>query len=278
VLPEEYSAVRSRLNNPVSLLGDDAEPNMYAWDLGLVESSGRADPYRVVVALAGRPGTSSGLQVVTATVRAFEPRYVLLVGIAGGLSGVQLGDVVVSDVIVGYEYAKITEGKLEPRTNWTYSTDTAILTAAQAASSRSPNWYAGLRGLDGQPLSPMVAVGMVASGNKVADDVTAAAFAPVLDTWPKLVAVEMEGLGAAEAVEQLRQTRHTVNFAMIRGISDLPIGSAAAAAAVRPAAVPGQSAQRDDNKVRAAAAAAEFAVHLLQEAWPVPPIMAASIL
>ena len=35
---------------------------------------------------------------------------------------------------------------------------------------------------------------------------------------------------AAEAIEQLRETGHKVNFAMIRGISDLPLGSAAAAA------------------------------------------------
>jgi nucleoside phosphorylase len=273
VLPEEYKAVRSRLDHPVTLLGDETTPNMYAWDLGSVASPRHANPYRVVVALAGRPGTSSGLQTVTATVRAFEPRYVLLVGIAGGLSEVGLGDVVVSDVIVGYEYAKITGGKLQPRTNWTHSTDTAILTAAEAVSSRSPDWHAGLRGPDGQLSTPKVVVGMVGSGNKVADDVEAPAFVPVMDTWPKLVAVEMEGLGAAEAVEQLRQTRHNVNFAMVRGISDLPLGSQAAAAS--PVAAAGQSAQRDTNKDLAAAAAAEFTVHLLRETWPVPPLMTA---
>jgi nucleoside phosphorylase len=95
-----------------------------------------------------------------------------------------------------------------------------------------------------------------------------------MNTWPKLVAVEMEGLGAAEAVEQLRQTRHNVNFAMVRGISDLPLGSQAAAAS--PVAATGQSAQRDTNKELAAAAAAEFTVHLLRETWPVAPMPMAS--
>ena len=270
VLPEEYAAVRDRLDAPLTVAGDDEMPNRYAWDVGSVDSR-HSVPYRVVVALAGRPGTRSGLMAVDDTVRAFEPRYVLLVGVAGGLGDVGLGDVVVSDTIVGYEFGKIVDGRLEPRTNWTYTTDTAILNAAVALPSRFPDWHEPLRGLHGRTAPPRIVVGTVASGNKVVDDVRAEAFAPVADVWPKLVAVEMEGLGAAEAVERLGQLRRSpVNFAMVRGISDLPVGSLAAGTG--PTTPSSQTKQRDSSKALAAAAAAEFVVHLLGHTWPEPPL------
>ncbi|MBL8151301.1 MAG: hypothetical protein JNN15_15365, partial [Blastocatellia bacterium] len=40
--------------------------------------------------------------------------------------------------------------------------------------------------------------------------------------FPKAIAVEMEGLGAANAIEVATAKDKTVHFLMIRGISDLP--------------------------------------------------------
>lgn len=271
VLTEEYREVRQRLRAPVSVQPSRDQPNRHAWDFGEVTATHRREPYRVVLGLAGGPGTSAGLQAVTDTVRTFRPRYVLLVGIAGGLSDVRLGDVVVSDTIVGYEYGKVDGGSFAPRTDWTYRTDTAMITGARTADARFPDWHGNLADLHGRTTSPHVVVGPVASGNKVVDDVTAEAFGPVMRKWPKLVAVEMEGLGAAEAVHALREEGLAVNFAMIRGISDLPTRSAAADAEGPPGSA-GQTAQRDDTKPLAAAAAAEYAVHLLREAWPILPL------
>lgn len=271
VLPQEYAAVRERLDAPVGLVATKDQPNKYAWDLGEIRSPSYEMPYRVVLGLAGGPGSSGGLQAVTDTVRTFLPRYVLLVGIAGGLRDVSIGDVVVSDEILGYEYGKVDVGRFQPRTKWTYRTDTAIVTSAQTAEVRFPHWHRSLDGLHGRKIPPRVVVGPIASGNKVVDDVRPKAFEPVMRMWPKLVAVEMEGLGAAEAVNALREDGIVVNFAMIRGISDLPLGSSAATQAGWKESVR-QTAQRDNSKPLAAAAAAEYAVHVVSATWPVAPI------
>lgn len=54
------------------------------------------------------------------------------------------------------------------------------------------------------------------------DDPTNDFFAKVLEMWPKINAVEMEGAGAAAAIEQANSLGITIRFMMIRGISDLP--------------------------------------------------------
>src|SRR5262249_62200031 len=113
-----------------------------------------------------------------------------------------------------------------------------------------------------------VLVGPVASGNKVVDDLTDAAFAPVLAMWPKLVAVEMEAIGTVSAVEDAREHGWISHFSMIRGISDRPI-STAAAGADRPTSAE-QTRRRHLWRRYAAAAAAAFAARLIRTSWPRP--------
>jgi nucleoside phosphorylase len=265
VLGEEYEAVLRHLAEHRSAPGTAEHPNRYSWEFGEISSPAGQRTYRVVLGLAGRQGTSGGLMVVRDTIEAFDPRYVLLVGIAGGLGDVQKGDVVVSDHIYGYEYGKIEAG-FRPRPNWTYPTDTAVTTAATTMQVRHPRWYAGLMRAAGLAASPpRIHVGPVASGNKVVDDVTDPSFRAVLEFWPKLVAVEMEGLGAAEAIREAGERRRPVNFAMVRGISDVPRAAPGAGDE------PSQSDERDAWKTVASDAAAALAVQLIRLAWPHPP-------
>ena len=53
------------------------------------------------------------------------------VGIAGGLSSLTKGDVVIADVIYGYEYGKLEQNFL-PRNNWSYHADLGLLNGAVA--------------------------------------------------------------------------------------------------------------------------------------------------
>jgi nucleoside phosphorylase len=265
VLAEEYESVLRHLNERRSAPGTAEHPNRYSWELGQISSPAGQRTYRVVLGLAGRQGTSGGLLVVRDTIEAFDPRYVLLVGIAGGLGAVEKGDVVVSDQIYGYEYGKI-DGGFRPRPNWVYTTDTAVTTAATTMHVRHPRWYAGLvRDTGLVPSPPRIHVAPVASGNKVVDDVSDPSFRAVLQFWPKLRAVEMEGLGAAEAIHEARERQRAVNFAMVRGISDVPRAAPSAGDASS------QTAERDAWKTVAADAAAELAVQLIRLAWPHPP-------
>ena len=258
VLPEEYAAVLRLLSNARAVQGSADSPTLYGWRTGTIpRSAGGA--YRTVLALAGRAGNVNASQAVIRSVERWKPRYVLLVGIAGGFprEGCVPGDVVVSTELYGYEYGKI-DGGFQPRPNWIYQVDRGLCAGAQAFAAANPGWWSGA-----SP-SPKVLFGPVASGDKVVDDPSEPFFAAVLRQWSKLQAIEMEGVGAAAAIDELHAAGVQVGFLMVRGISDVP----------RPPSERGAGAQteeRDANKRRACEVAAAFAVRWIAEEWPVLP-------
>jgi nucleoside phosphorylase len=263
ILEEEYEAVLRLLARVQPAVATPHRENRYGWMFGEISPAGAGRPYRVVVGLSGQPGTHVGLQIARDAIETFRPRYVLLVGIAGGIGGARRGDVVVADRIYGYEYGKVHDA-FRPRPHWTYPTDTAVIAAAHAMRSVCPDWYRDkLRNRPGGAWAPSIHVGPVASGNKVVDNLSHDAFKPVLDLWPDLVAVEMEGLGAAEAIRDARERHHVVNFAMVRGISDTPL--------TRPASPSRQSRARSDGKILASDVAAVLAVEMIRHAWSQAP-------
>jgi nucleoside phosphorylase len=120
-----------------------------------------------------------------------------------------------------------------------------------------------------QHLSPQIVVGHVGSGDKVVDDPTDAFFASVMHSRPKLRAVEMEGAGAAAAIQDAREMQRAVSFGMIRGISDLPREGGSQPGRQRDQS--GQTETRDAWKIPASAAAATAAIQLIRLSWPRPP-------
>lgn len=271
ILPEEYKAVLGHLENTYPAPATQEQPNLYAWEIGEVSSETYQQPYRVVLAMAGEPGSDRAVLTTLATIERWNPRYLLVVGIAGGLQAgkVAKGDVVVSDDIWNYEYGKY-EAKYSPRQKYRYRSDTPIITAAQALEIKGAEWRAKLKIRHPERSGSLsLVVGPVASGDKVIDDLTSEFFQSVLRAEPKLIAVEMEGAGAGAAIKgALEKGRPAVGFAMIRGISDLPLAQAVAEAGVKP----NQTSERDTWKSFAAEAAACFTVELIRGGWPVPPL------
>ena len=103
------------------------------------------------------------------------------------------------------------------------------------------------------------------------DDVSDPSFKPVLDFWPKLVAVEMEALGAAEAIEWAKQKGLAVQFSMVRGISDLPPVMPSQPDSEDDGQKSKQTQERDLWKKYAAEAAAVLATQIIRRSWRVPP-------
>jgi nucleoside phosphorylase len=275
---EEYAAVLRHLESPENPdLG--RKRNRFAWHVGRVRSQLEAK-YTVVVAMAGTAGTNVAQSAVHATVEVFHPRYVLVVGIAGGLVSekerngpvdswpMRKGDVVVSSVIYGYEYGKVDEGGFIPRHDLTYQVDSPILRAADILPIIDSKWSDSLQ--VERPAStvhaPRVHTAPVASGDKVVDDPSADFFKAVWDSWPKLRAVEMEGAGAAAAVKDIVDSGKPLGLAMIRGISDIPT-----APGDRGEESAGQTAERDQWTEYASETAATFTVQLISKAWPEGP-------
>jgi nucleoside phosphorylase len=268
ILEEEYEAVLRLLKQVRQVVGSATLDNQHAWVVGEVDGPQMQGPYTVALAMSG-VGSDAAVVATKNTLQAFDPRCILIVGVAGGFGGLNLGDVVVADRICAYEYGKIDDG-FKPRNEMDRPTDAALSSAARTLAARHPDWYRELDlPEDLRHLSPQIVVGHVASGDKVVDDPTDAFFASVMRSRRELLAVEMEGAGAAAAIQDAREMQHAVSFGMIRGISDHPPKGGS-----RPSRKVGQSRQtetRDAWKARASATAAAAAVQLIRLSWPRPP-------
>jgi nucleoside phosphorylase len=197
-----------------------------------------------------------------------------LVGIAGGfpLDGLQAGNVVFSDTIYGYEYGKLEAKVFEPRHNLVYRSDLGLFTSASSLASKTHVWANQLELPDGTPARALP--GYIASGDKVVDDPDVEFFKQVRESWPKLHAVEMEGVGAATAIEQAQAMGQSVGFLMIRGISDMPrteeVSDATRTSGAESSKIGGTK-ERDTWKRPAADAAAAFSLTLISNGLPTPP-------
>ena len=102
---------------------------------------------------------------------------------------------------------------------------------------------------------------MHAPGGQGRDRIGRDFFATVLKTWPRINAVEMEGAGAAAAIDQAGSQGIPTRFMMIRGISDLP----------RAKGKNKGRKERDAWKSYASDAAAAFVLGWIAEGLPMPP-------
>ena len=267
VLREEYDAMLAQLDSHRFEPGNHLNPNLFAWEHGIITS--QKGEYKITVAFAGQPGNLSGFAATLRTVEKWRPRYVLLVGIAGGLlpeNKLSKGDVVVSSIIRGYEYGKLGK-QFTPRDDLTYHVDGPLL---KCALSLAPDWARAVECAPPVAIAPPKACqGEIASGDKVVDDMDNKFFAQVLDHWPRCAAVEMEGAGAACAIQEAQQNGFNAGFLMIRGISDIPRKPGAP---VVDASSQTHTQERDVWKRYASATAAAFVGSLIRNRWPIGPL------
>jgi nucleoside phosphorylase len=188
------------------------------------------------------------------------------VGIAGGIPGVvKAGDVVVASAIWGYEYGHLSD-HFVPRLQLSFWSDPILVRSAEKLGA---GWRRDIRATAPRAgVEPRVVVGHVASGDKVIETSTSGFFASLQKADPALVSFEMEGSGAAAAVEEAQDHGLAVGFLMIRGISDIVQSQADLEHST---AASGPNLQRGTWKQYAANAVASFAIDLIQSGWPEPP-------
>ena len=213
-LPVELEAVRSKLNNPRLLKERDSTITYYR---GQVPIPGTERFYEVVVTGQFTMGNIDAGITTTKTLERWKPRNVLLVGIAGGVKGkVKLGDVVVTEFVDYYEPAKLMEDITERR-HRQYPVSAVLYNQAVAYEALDWRDEIGVR----SPSKAKVVTpgrpkfGPIAAGEKVVKD--RASLEALIAECPKMVAVAMEGAGAAHAV--YRNSGRS-QFLEIRGISD----------------------------------------------------------
>lgn len=209
-LEEERDALLAQLPRAQKL--DKQLPDIHTYYYRRV-SSARKDKAQfnvIVTCLAGMGPTEAATRASVA-VKRWNPKYVLLVGIACGVKGeVEHGDVLLATQVADYSLGKLKAGDREIR--WTVSPCGASLLDS---AINVPRWQGKIGVRRPGAGECRVCKGVVASGGDViADDNVIRAYST---SWPKLVGVEMEAGGIAAA---LNQTADRPEFLMIKGVSD----------------------------------------------------------
>jgi nucleoside phosphorylase len=230
----EYQAVITYLSATQEII----HPQGTIYSLG--SFSGQNSTWKVAVAEIGMGGPSAALETERA-INFFSPEILFLVGIAGGIKDVQIGDVVAATKIYNYEAGKADVHFQARPEVWRSS---YALEQRARAEGRGTNWFARLNERPSGS-APRVFIGAIAAGEKVIASKQASTYQLLCTNYEDALAVEMEGHGFLQAVRANQTTRALV----VRGISDLIDNKT--------------SAERDHSQERAARHAAAFAFEVL---------------
>jgi nucleoside phosphorylase len=214
-LAEERDAVLSKLKGYRKLPPSKNNIRVYyAAELPVKYSDDTSATYKVIVVPLMQMGQQDAGNATGDAIRQWRPRFVLLVGIAGGLrkSGIKLGDVLIASQVANYEVQKLTEEGPEIRWQVHPTNNQLLLAVSNVLGEDWLNLIVVKRPGSGKP---QVSTGVICTGNKViADDSLAKQYHGV---WRKLIGVEMEAGGvAAAAFSQIKPP----GFFMVRGVSD----------------------------------------------------------
>lgn len=215
-LPEELYALLRKLRGYRRLppTSDDIHTYFQA-DIPIQLSNKSRGSYRIILMCLPGMGRVQAASATSDIIRRWHPRYVLLVGIAGGIADGKtcVGDILIVDQVVDYELQKVTPQG--PQVRWeVHRAHPRLIEACNNFGDES--WQKLIEVDRPQPGLSKRLKGPIASGDKVI------AYSEVLSVyskmWPKLIGVEMEAGGAAAAAFL---SAEQPGFFMVRGVSDL---------------------------------------------------------
>lgn len=197
----EFDAVKSYLTNITSVV--HPETGTY-YDKGIFTDNGI--PSEIFIVEAGA-GNSRAAEETSRAISFCKPDYVFFVGVAGGIKDVDLGDVVASTKVVGYEMGK-ADDIFKPRHDVFLSS--YKLEQLAKLVKRENIWVNGL------PPATNSFVAPIAAGEKVVSSTKTETYTHIKKYVSDALAVEMEGAGFLLAVRA-----YAAQGIVIRGISDL---------------------------------------------------------
>jgi nucleoside phosphorylase len=173
-----------------------------------------------VAVVQGGQGNSAAAAAGQEIIAHFRPKIVLMVGVAGGIKDVRVGDVVAATKVYGYESGKAMDEFL-PRPDLGLSSYRLVQRAMHEALRTG--WLKRLGFDPSTDGAPTALVGPIAAGSAVVASTRAPIYQFLRKQYGDALAVEMEGRGFLEAAY-----RHKADALVVRGISDLIDGKSAA--------------------------------------------------
>ena len=209
----ERNAVRRHLSNRKSRRAKHATV-----DVGEFEGIERV--LRVGVIEVG-PGNIKAASLTTMVVSAAEPEVVLMVGVAGGVKDLDIGDVVASSKVYWVEAGKSETDHEAPRTD--YGPVSSELIQAARAVAVDDTWQSRRQRDDGSASRPNAVVAPIVVGEQVVASRESAAAKRIMALYGDAVVVAMEDVGVTTAAD-LGGSKSLA----IRSVSDLLDDKAAA--------------------------------------------------
>jgi nucleoside phosphorylase len=251
-LEEEREAILRKLPNNRMVNPNPKDVRVYYFaKLPVTYPDGEKGFYRVVLTSPLDMGETDAAIVTSDLIDKWNPSYILLIGIAGGVeaNGVKLGDILVANQVANYSLERVNEEKTEIRWKMQPVDPRLHGFASNFSAMKCLHLITENRPVGG---TPQRRIGPIATGDKVINK------ADVLRLYrenvPKLIGVEMEAWGVASRAFQSANSR---KFFMVRGVSDLADGNKDSSAVV-------------NWRPYACDVAASYAIALLQSG-PLPP-------
>lgn len=170
--------------------------------------------YSIVAVQSLYAGNTPSAIVTKDLIHDWNPKYIIMIGIAGGYheDELNLGDVVIADQIFDYDYTKEYEGFSQKRPRIGHS-DRYLLQCVTNFRWKLP--ILNIDCPDGSENTPKYVISNIATGNKVI--ASNEMKERIKEHHGKITAIEMEAGGVVEAAGQLKSP---VGILIIRGISD----------------------------------------------------------
>jgi nucleoside phosphorylase/energy-coupling factor transporter ATP-binding protein EcfA2 len=252
---EEFDSVYRRL---VDQKRPNISSNTYNWIIGKLQSE-KGD-FRVVLGIIADQGNKLSEQAVNDASQFWDFRYVIFIGIAGGMpvDDLKKGNVVISNAVFSYERGKGIFGRYTLRNDNITPPDEALVNLATTFTVNQ-DWIKDIRISPPVKSEPNALMGTIASGEKLMDSPKWPFFQEVMRHAEaigiKVLAFEMEAAGVATAIRHLQAKGKGIGYLIIRGISDIP--------RERDHAVSSATEERDNWTEFATDCAASFAMNFI---------------
>ena len=159
---------------------------------------------KIILSLIPRKGELDNTTHMSSFLDYFNPSYLFLIGIAGGLSNkVNIGDIIVADTLTYYEPKKVVDKPIQRPKSW--STPTELLQNLR-------HFY-----MDQfkKNFNIKVEFGLLLSGEKTIANVELKK--ELINIYPDVLGVEMEGAGFMQAIEQKARSSF---YTIVKAVSD----------------------------------------------------------